>query len=62
MAIIGFKFLPVILIGIGIFYYFKSPPEIIPKLPETWWGPGKENLNADRTVRAFEIKFSEQVT
>ncbi|KAH0535869.1 hypothetical protein KQX54_019788 [Cotesia glomerata] len=42
-----------------IFYINKPSTVVVPKLPNTWWGPGTGNLQADKTVRQFEILFTE---
>lgn len=39
-------------------FIFKSPR--IPKLEETWWGPG-ESKDVDTSVRPFKINISDKV-
>ncbi|CAG5080810.1 Similar to EH2: Juvenile hormone epoxide hydrolase 2 (Ctenocephalides felis) [Cotesia congregata] len=41
-----------------IFYINKPSTGVVPELPNTWWGPGTENLQTDKTVRQFEILFT----
>ncbi|XP_008558713.1 juvenile hormone epoxide hydrolase 2 [Microplitis demolitor] len=41
-------------------FYLQKSSTVTPELPNTWWGPGKENLNADKTVRQFEILFTDE--
>lgn len=56
--------LKTVIVLVGVFLsiksksYFNAPP--LPKIEETWWGPGAPKQE-DTTVRPFKIKVSDEV-
>lgn len=52
-------------VGLFIVYivslYLRSGKNVVPKLPNTWWGPGEENNDVDKSIRPFKVVFENKV-
>ena len=49
-------------VGLLIAYWLSPGEYVVPKLPNTWWGPGKENQTVDLSVRPFKVAFDNNVS
>ena len=49
-------------VGVLIALWLTSGEYLVPQLPNTWWGPGKENQTVDKSVRPFKIAFDNNVS
>lgn len=49
------------ILGLIVLYvvsiFFRSSQNVVPDLPNTWWGPGEEVENVDKSIRPFKVVF-----
>ena len=60
MGVIKYGILGAIVICV-VHICLKSSENEVPELPNTWWGPGNENSNVDKSIRPFKIVFDNKV-
>lgn len=53
------------ILGLIVLYvisiFLRSSENVVTELPNTWWGPGNEKPNADKSIRPFKVVFDNKV-
>ncbi|XP_033222724.1 juvenile hormone epoxide hydrolase 2-like [Belonocnema kinseyi] len=40
--------------------FLMNNEHVVPKLPNTWWGPGRENKSFNKSIRPFKVVFDKK--